>query len=119
MSEPQRMPTERSALHVRDVPEHARFEATVGADGELAGFLEYRLGTGWIALTHTEVLEGFEGQGIGSRLVRMVFDDLRRRGLPILVRCPFVTAWLRKHPEQHDLLYRPLEPPDPDGPAPA
>ena len=59
MSEPQRMPTERLPLHVRDVPEHGRYEATVGEAGELAGFLEYRLGAGWIALVHTEVLEGF------------------------------------------------------------
>lgn len=119
VSEPQPMPTERRPLHVRDVPERRRFEAVLGDAGEMAGFLEYSLGPGWIALTHTEVLKGFEGQGLGSRLVRAVIDELRARRLPIVARCPFVTAWLRKHPEQHDLLYRPLEVPDPDGPAPA
>lgn len=118
MSEPRPMP-KRPQLHVQDVPDRARFEARISADDALAGFIEYRLGSDWIALLHTEVLEAFQGQGIGGRLVRAVFEDLRARELPVLPRCPFILAWLQKHPEQHDILFRPLEAPDPDEPSPA
>ena len=119
MSEPQPLPSGGLQLDVRDVPERSRYEATLGDDPTLAGLLDYVLGNGWIALVHTEVLEGFEGQGVGSRMVRAVLEDLRGRGLPVIPRCPFVVAWLQRHPEQHDVLFRPLEAPEPDEPSPA
>lgn len=119
MSEPKPMPTERPPLHVRDVSESSRYEATLGDDPALAALLDYRLSDDWIALVHTEVLDGFEGQGVGSRLVRAVLEDCRERGLQVIPKCRFVVGWLQKHPEHHDVLFRPLEAPEPDEPAPA
>jgi len=119
MSEPQQMRPVRPELHVRDVPDRERYEALLGDDRELGGLIDYRLADDFIVLTHTEVLAGFEGQGIGSRLVRAVFEDLRARGVAVIPRCPFIVAWLQKHPEQHDILFRPLEAPDPDEPSTA
>ena len=119
MSEPRPIPTDRPELHVLDVPELERYEARLGDGGTLAGLIDYRVGESWIALVHTEVLDGFEGQGIGSRLVRAVLEDLRERDIPVIPRCPFVSAWLQKHPEQHDVLFRPLEAPEPDEPGTA
>ena len=116
MSEPQTMPAARVPLVVRDTPQRSRYEATLGDDPTLAGFLDYALGPGWIALRHTEVQEDFEGQGVGSRLVRSVLDDVRRRGLSVIPQCPFVVAWLQKHPEQQDILARPLAAPTPNEP---
>jgi hypothetical protein len=119
MTEPQPMPTERAPLHVRDVPDRSRYEARVGDDPALAALIDYRLGERWIALTHTEVRPGFEGQGLGSRLVRVVLEDLRERGIPVVPKCPFVVGWLHRHPEHHDVLFRPLEAPEPDEPGTA
>jgi len=119
MSEPQQMPQDRPVLHVLDVPDLARYEARLGDARELAGIVEYRLRDDFIVLLHTEVFEGFEGQGIGSRLVRAVLEDLREREVPALPKCPFIVAWLQKHPEQHDILVRPLETPEPDEPSSA
>jgi hypothetical protein len=119
MSEQQPTPLERAPLHVRDVPERDRYEATVGEDPALAALLEYREGDGWLMLLHTEVLDGYEGQGIGSRLVRSVFEDARARDLRIVPKCPFVVRWLERHPEQHDVLRRPLDSPAPTDPEPA
>lgn len=119
MSEPQPMPMDRPPLHVRDVPSRQRYEATLGEDPTLAAILDYRLREHFIVLVHTGVMEGFEGLGVGSRLVRAVLEDLRERGIPVVPKCPFVIGWLQRHPEQHDVLFRPLEAPDPDEPSPA
>ena len=104
------------------MPARHRYEARLGGSGALAALLSYELSETWMALLHTEVQDGFEGQGIGSHLVQWVIDDLRARGLSLIPRCPFVVAWLERHPEQHDILSHPLpsrelrrsdEPPEP------
>lgn len=119
MSEPQQMHPAGLELHVLEVPDHDRFEARLGDELELAGLIDYRLADDFIVLTHTEVLAGFEGQGIGSRLVRAVFEDLRERGIAVIPKCPFIVGWLQQHPEQHDILFRPLDAPEPDEPSSA
>ncbi len=119
MNEPLAMPTERPPLHVRDVPESRRYEATLGDDPALTALLDYSLGQGWIELLHTEVLEGYEGQGLGSRLVAAVLDDARQRGLRVVPKCPFVVRWLERHPEQQDVLSQPLDEPEVGGLEPA
>jgi len=118
MNAPQQMPP-RPDLHVLDVPDLERYEARLGDERELAGLIDYRVSEEFIMLTHTEVLVGFEGKGIGSRLVRAVLEDLRERGVRVIPKCPFIVAWLQKHPEQHDVLLQPLEAPGPDEPSTA
>ena len=82
----------------------SRYEAHV--DGELAGFAEYVLDGDRIVFTHTEVEDQCEGEGIGSTLARFALDDVRGRGgLRVVPRCPFIRAWIGKHPDYQDLLY--------------
>jgi predicted GNAT family acetyltransferase len=45
-----------------------------------------------------------EGTGVGSQLVRGALDDLRVRGLRLVPLCPFVAAYVRRHPEYADLV---------------
>jgi predicted GNAT family acetyltransferase len=87
---------------VADNPDADRYE--VFADGELAGFVTYRLKDGRIALRHTEVDDAFEGHGVGGTLVSEALDDARARGLAVLPFCPFVKAYIGKHPEYLDLV---------------
>lgn len=87
---------------VADAPERKRFELTV--DGELAGSLAYRSRKGLLALIHTEVDERFEGQGLGGRLARFALDQARAEGLAVLPFCPFVNAWIKRHPDYVDLV---------------
>ena len=63
--------------------------------------------------------DGFEGRGVGSAMATAVFEDARSRDLKIVPKCPFILRWLERHPEQHDILLRPLsEPDDPPSGAP-
>lgn len=90
---------------VRDNPQESRFEAYV--DGRLAGISAYLLSDGVITFTHTEVDDAFEGQGVGSSLVRQALDAVRADGeLRVRPSCPFVRAWIDRHPDYGDLTRR-------------
>jgi uncharacterized protein len=91
-----------SDLVVRDNPEELRYEAV--RDDVLVGLIRYRTEPGVVVLIHTEVDEAVEGTGVGSQLVRGALDDLRDRGLRLVPLCPFVAAYLRRHPEYADLV---------------
>jgi predicted GNAT family acetyltransferase len=45
------------------------------------------------------------GRGIGSALVRGALEQVRARGLKVVAKCPFVSAYMSKHPEFSDLLH--------------
>ena len=87
---------------VTDRPNELRYEIEV--DGELAGFLLYRVEPGVLELVHTDVDPKWEGKGVGGALVKGALDDVRARGLKIRPYCPFVRAYLRRHPEYDDLV---------------
>jgi predicted GNAT family acetyltransferase len=77
----------------------------IHVDGELAGSAYYRLTEGVVEFTHTEVDDRFEGQGVGSTLARAALDDVRRDGSrAVLPSCPFIAAWIDRHPDYQDLL---------------
>ena len=78
-----------------------RFE--IRSDGQTA-FLQYELAKGSIALVHTEVPPALEGRGMGGALARAALEHARTEHLPVLVSCPFVAAFVRKHPEYEPLL---------------
>ncbi len=75
----------------------------VHMDGELA-FLEYRFNKGDIFLMHTEVPEKLGGKGIASALAEYAMKYAREHKIPVMVYCPFVSTWLKKHPEYRDVL---------------
>jgi uncharacterized protein len=87
---------------VTDHSDNGRYEIRV--DGELAGFLEYRLRPGLIELVHTEIDEEFEGRGLGSQLISFALDDARERGLSVLPFCPFVNDYIQRHRQYVELV---------------
>jgi predicted GNAT family acetyltransferase len=90
---------------VRDNPDERQFQAFV--DGEQAGFSAYERSDGAILIMHTEVDDAYEGQGVGSAMVRQMLDQLRAEGgLKVTVLCPFVNTWLRRHPDYQELTRR-------------
>lgn len=80
----------------------ARYE--VNLDGAPAGFAAYRLRDNRVIFTHTEVDSAFEGHGLGSALARGALDDVRERGLRAVPLCPFIAAYIERHPEYQDLV---------------
>lgn len=79
-----------------------RFE--VQLDGETA-FAEYRLVDHGIILPHTVVPESFEGRGVGSALAKAALGYARKQELKVIPLCPFIAAYITKHPEWHDLVH--------------
>jgi uncharacterized protein len=87
---------------VRENAEHHRFEIWL-AD-EPAGKAVYRGGGELYEFLHTEIDPAFGGQGLGSILIRRTLDTVRARGAQVLPFCPFVKAYIAKHPAYVDLV---------------
>jgi len=86
---------------VRDNTAQQRFELDL--DGGRIALANYRISGAAMAISHTEVPKELEGRGIGSRLVRGVLAQARARGLKVRPLCPFVRAYMDRHPEYADL----------------
>jgi predicted GNAT family acetyltransferase len=86
---------------IRDNTTLHRFE--LDADGHTA-VAYYTLAPGVITFTHTEVPQELSGRGIGSKLVRGTLEAARAQGLKVVAKCPFVAAYIGKHPEFNDLV---------------
>ena len=87
---------------VRENEAEQRFEIWVA--GELAGLARYQRQGDAYAFTHTEIDDRYEGQGLGSALVRSILDTMREAGTPVLPYCPFVRGYVERHPEYLDLV---------------
>ena len=57
-----------------------------------------------IDLLHTMVPAEDEGNGHGSALVKAAFDHARTAKLQVAPTCPFVKAYVDKHPEVRDIV---------------
>ncbi|MDA3613797.1 GNAT family N-acetyltransferase [Polluticaenibacter yanchengensis] len=78
-------------------------------NGELAK-LEYRFYKKNIAMMHTTVPESMKGKGVASALAERAFEYAQSINKKVMVYCPFVGAYLKKHPElksQIDRAYHP------------
>ena len=57
-----------------------------------------------IALVHTEVPKALTGKGIAARLAHDALEFARANHLRVIPICPYVRAYLERHPEYADLL---------------
>ncbi|MFT3852292.1 MAG: GNAT family N-acetyltransferase [Ilumatobacteraceae bacterium] len=86
-------------IDVRDVPEHGRFEITVG--GEPAGFADYRRDGDVVALPHTVIDPRFRGRGLGAVLATAALDSLKAEGVKVLPQCWFVRDVIAANPDEY------------------
>ena len=92
-------PTGSADPTVLDVPDESQFELRL-AD-RTVGLARYRAEPGLLVFTHTEVDEEYEGHGLGSVLIRAALDEARSRGLAVRPDCPFVRAYIARHPDEY------------------
>lgn len=91
-------------IDVTHDPERRRYEARLA--GEVAGFAEYIRTDELIIFTHTEVDPQHEGKGVGSAIAAFALEDVRAGGVHrVLPICPFIKAWIARHPDYHSLQY--------------
>jgi uncharacterized protein len=90
-------------LTVVDNTDQQRFEARTDA-GKVAGWVEYSRSADSVALVHTEVLEEYHGQGIGSRLVSGTIDQVSGQGVTVVNQCPFISRYIARHPGDYDFV---------------
>lgn len=88
--------------HVVHNPEERRYELHL--DGRRVGFTEYVERGGRLLFVHTETDPALQGQGLASELIRQTLDQVRATGKPIVPLCPFVAAYVERHPEYADLV---------------
>jgi uncharacterized protein len=87
---------------VRENAAEQRFEIRLGE--ELAGITVYEPEGQLLAFVHTQVESRFGGQGLATILIRQALDTVRQRGQAVLPYCPFVKAFIQKHPDYLDLV---------------
>lgn len=88
-------------LTIKENADKKRFETEV--NGHLA-FIEYIRTQDSIYLTHTEVAKELEGQGIAKKLVEMVLNIIESEGKKLVPLCPYVAAYLKRHPDWKRIL---------------
>ncbi|MCA9910763.1 MAG: N-acetyltransferase, partial [Gammaproteobacteria bacterium] len=52
-----------------------------------------------------EVPPAYEGQGIAARLAHAALEYAKEQGLKVNPVCPYVKAYLRKHPEYQSIVW--------------
>ena len=93
------------ALNLQNHTDRHRFECN--DDDKLVGYCEYNLLSDSIMFTHTEVLPGNEGKGVGSFIAKGVLADARERGLFVIPACQFIAGYIRKHRDDYIALVKP------------
>ena len=81
----------------------SRFEVESSA-AKPSALLAFRQTGGNIDLLHTEVSPEERRKGLGAALVKAALDYARQNRLHVVPSCPFVRAYIDRHPEYADLV---------------
>lgn len=79
-----------------------RFEVKLEND---VAIVEYQLTASIITFTHTEVPPQFEGHGIAGKMAKVALDYAKSHNLKVLALCPFIKAYILRHPEYQSISY--------------
>ncbi|MGH8127887.1 MAG: GNAT family N-acetyltransferase, partial [Gammaproteobacteria bacterium] len=67
-------------------------------------FISYQRRADRLVLDHTWVPPEWRGRGIAAGLARVALDYARSESLTVVPECPYVAAFIRRHPEYRDLV---------------
>jgi predicted GNAT family acetyltransferase len=85
-------------MNVQHEPQRARFVLPLN-DGE-AELIYSMFGDDVLNLQHTEIPPSGRGHGAGDALVRAALAYARENGFHVMATCPYVQAWLQRHPDE-------------------
>ncbi len=86
---------------VIDNPDKHRFELEEG--GQIA-FADYQRRGSVLVIPHVEAPPALRGTGTAARLMAGMLELVRERGEKIVPICSYAAAYVRRHPDQQDLL---------------
>lgn len=86
---------------IRHHQDQQRFEVELE---NLLCVIDYQLNGKILTLPHVGVPQPLEGRGIAGELTRTALDWARTQNYRVIPVCPYVQAWLRRHPEYQDLI---------------
>lgn len=85
-----------------EIGDRGRF--VIYIDGHEAELTYRQINDELIDAPHTGVPKALEGKGIGSALVKALFDDARALGYKVIPSCPFIAAKAKRKPEYAELV---------------
>ena len=80
-----------------------RFEVRTAAGTGVLAYLERGSA---LEILHTEVPDAVEGQGYAAALAVAALDFARSEGKCVIPSCPYVAAYIGRHPDYADLVSR-------------
>ena len=89
------------SLKIIHNPDLNRFEASLP---EGTAELVYMKVGDTLIFHHTEVPEALEGRGIASTLAKTGLEYVKENNISAAALCPFVKAYVQRHPEYQSLL---------------
>lgn len=84
-----------------DNKDHQRFELPEEGGTVIAN---YRRASGLIEITYVESPPALRGTGAAGRMMEALMDIARGEGARIRPICGYAHAWMRRHPDHHDLM---------------
>ena len=72
-------------------------------NGECVGSATYRVRHGVMTIPHVQTAPAHRGKDFAARLMAGVVADARARQLRVQPTCSYAAAYMRRHPESHDL----------------
>lgn len=91
-------------LEVVNNTDARRFETRIG---DYLALIDYIPSGQNIIFSHTEVPTLFEGQGVAGKMAHTALEYAKANNLKVIPSCPFIAAYIRKHPEYQPLVWGP------------
>lgn len=87
------------SLQVQNDEKERKFYALVDGQEAVLGYV--KSGDAY-NLLHTFVPEELRGHGVAEQLVQGALDQIKAQGATFIPTCPFVQAFLKRHPEYQE-----------------
>ena len=88
-------------LQIEHLAERGRFQVVIDGHECVA---DYRLTSGAMLITHTEVAPELRGRGIAAALMQAALAHASAHGLKVRPLCSYARSYMQRHPETKVLL---------------